>query len=294
MSITWGRLKKEVLALGFESDAVYDSYRDNFITAANSALDILSETVRPLDGVVSMYRHPAKNLLGNSGVAIHDDSGSPTYGAQGVRAFYFECDANGTAVITDDEKETRIALVSNGEFVAYKGFATGNVELRFEGEFEFAVKNVAMYGSLKGDTESDIPSFGDKVPYDMSSLVGECFLGFVSSPIRCLKDGVLMPLDGGEVADGTAYLPYDFEGEFKIFYRRRHRLITEATQDDEIIEIASGLETLLPLLMANRIWLDDDERKATFYWNKYEILRSRLRLDSTSSYDTEFVNERGW
>ncbi len=289
MSTTWGQLKNEVLALGFENDAVYDSYKDSFIIAANAALDILSETVRPLEGRITIYQQPPENLLGSSTIASHNAYGSPTYSAAGVSAYYFECDGNGTAVLNDDNGRKEIVLSSNGAFLPYRGFASGSLTLSFEGDFDYNIRAVAMYGRLKGNTIDDIPQGGERAYYDMNRLAGDNFAGLIGQGVS-VKGGVNAVEVGCEITDGIISLPSDFEGEIEIRYRRRHKRIDTTTPDDEIIELSDGLSPLLPLLMANRVWLDDDERKATYYWNSYEILLSRLN----SGTESEFINERGW
>ncbi len=289
MSMTWGQLKNEVLALGFESDAVYDSYKDSFIIAANAALDILSETVRPLEGRTTLYQQPPDNLLASTTIASHNAYGSPTYSAEGVCAYYFECDGNGRAVLIDDDGTKEIELSSNGTFSPYKGFASGSLTLSFEGEHDFNIRAVAMYGRLRGQTLDDIPQGGERVYYDMHRLVGDGFAGLVGQGVT-VKNGVNALDIGCEITDGVISLPSDYEGEIEIRYRRRHKRIDSLTPDDEIIELSDGLSPLLPLLMANRVFLDDDERKATYYWNSYEMLRARLNTGTES----EFINERGW
>lgn len=52
--------------------------------------------------------------------------------------------------------------------------------------------------------------------------------------------------------------------------------ITDDTSDDHIIEIPDDLVELIPLLAAYHIWLDDDERKATMYYNNFVQKRDAI------------------
>ena len=52
--------------------------------------------------------------------------------------------------------------------------------------------------------------------------------------------------------------------------------ITDDTDDDDRINIASNLQPLVPLLAAHYIWLDDDITKATMYFNEYDQLKDQL------------------
>lgn len=57
--------------------------------------------------------------------------------------------------------------------------------------------------------------------------------------------------------------------------------ITENTDDDFEIELPEKVIDLVPLMAAYFVWLDDDERKATMYWNIADQLREQLMQDMT-------------
>lgn len=50
----------------------------------------------------------------------------------------------------------------------------------------------------------------------------------------------------------------------------------DATEDDDLINIPTELEVLLPLLTAHYIWLDDDITKATIYWNEFDDIKTQI------------------
>lgn len=55
--------------------------------------------------------------------------------------------------------------------------------------------------------------------------------------------------------------------------------ITADTDDDFEIQLPDKVIDLVPLMAAYFVWLDDDERKATMYWNIADQLREQLFAD---------------
>lgn len=53
-------------------------------------------------------------------------------------------------------------------------------------------------------------------------------------------------------------------------------LITSDTDDMEEIDLPEMVCGIVPLMSAYFIWLDDDERKATMYWNNADDLKTQL------------------
>ena len=53
-------------------------------------------------------------------------------------------------------------------------------------------------------------------------------------------------------------------------------LITSDTDDMEAIDLPEMVCGIVPLMSAYFIWLDDDERKATMYWNNADDLKTQL------------------
>lgn len=53
-------------------------------------------------------------------------------------------------------------------------------------------------------------------------------------------------------------------------------LITSDTNEMEAIDLPEMVCGIVPLMSAYFIWLDDDERKATMYWNNADDLKTQL------------------
>ena len=62
----------------------------------------------------------------------------------------------------------------------------------------------------------------------------------------------------------------DYAGSFRVYYDKACTTITSATPDSFVPEIPDRVHHLIPLLAAYYLWLDDEERKATQYYNMYE------------------------
>ena len=65
--------------------------------------------------------------------------------------------------------------------------------------------------------------------------------------------------------------------------------ITENTPDDFEIDLPDRVDYIVPLLASHYVWLDDDQVKATIYWNEYDDFRTRLYEEARSrNYNCEF------
>lgn len=65
--------------------------------------------------------------------------------------------------------------------------------------------------------------------------------------------------------------------------------ITEDTEDTEDIELPDRVIEIVPILASHYVWLDDDQVKATVYWNEYDDFRTRLFEEAQArNYNCEF------
>lgn len=65
--------------------------------------------------------------------------------------------------------------------------------------------------------------------------------------------------------------------------------ITTETEDSEDIELPDRVIEIVPILAAHYVWLDDDQVKATIYWNEYDDFRNRLNDEARNyNYNCEF------
>lgn len=100
-------------------------------------------------------------------------------------------------------------------------------------------------------------------------------------PNYCQLFGPIL-LDGSAISDyridveQTLILPEDIVGEISISYEKYPEVITEATDTTTFCELSNDAVILMPYRMAYRIWLDDDERKASMYQNELISIAQNL------------------
>lgn len=65
--------------------------------------------------------------------------------------------------------------------------------------------------------------------------------------------------------------------------------ITDDTTDDFEIDLPERVLYIVPILASYYIWLDDDQVKATMYWNQYDAMKQELSAEAKSrNYNCEF------
>lgn len=138
-----------------------------------------------------------------------------------------------------------------------------------------AIPVIARYDFTQDGTESGLKR------YDISELTGD-FLAFTDTPVKVYNDsydtfndfeieeGHILVMDAGDI------------GDFSVFYKKRPAVITRNTLDTEPLDIDIKIEPALPLLTSYYVWLDDDERKATQYYNMYDMLKTDLLSEQNS------------
>lgn len=65
--------------------------------------------------------------------------------------------------------------------------------------------------------------------------------------------------------------------------------ITDTTSDDTEIDLPERVIPILSRLASHYVWLDDDQVKATIYWNEYDEFKASLFDEARSrNYNCEF------
>lgn len=65
--------------------------------------------------------------------------------------------------------------------------------------------------------------------------------------------------------------------------------ITDTTTDDTEIDLPERVIPILSRLASHYVWLDDDQVKATIYWNEYDEFKASLFDEARSrNYNCEF------
>lgn len=120
----------------------------------------------------------------------------------------------------------------------------------------------------------------DILYYDMVELTKENdvvkFLEFADTPVM-VGTGVYKKFNDFEIENGsTLVMDGSIEGNFKVFYKKAHVPFTEETPDETEIELPLKVHSLLPLLTAYYVWLEDEKSKAVDYYNQYEKLSQSI------------------
>lgn len=136
-----------------------------------------------------------------------------------------------------------------------------------------AIAQIGIFFPYVATYEFEIDDTDDGILYvDMGDRQG--FLSFADTPILFEKEGTELfksfsdydiEMDRRLVIDATAN-----KGSFRVYYNKECTQVDEDTSDDYVPELPLKAHHLIPLLASYYLWLDDDERKATQYYNMYE------------------------
>jgi hypothetical protein len=128
--------------------------------------------------------------------------------------------------------------------------------------------------------ESEEEGFNE---YDLQSLVDD-FAGFVSdNPVLILDedDGWKGTQEYQILLDQYLYLKKNQAGAFKIIYKKDVMRITMSTSNSFEIELDVEVANIMPLLMAYRVFKDDEPAKAVQYYNEYMQARNEIKQKQT-------------
>ena len=125
--------------------------------------------------------------------------------------------------------------------------------------------------------------------YDMEELTKEdgdvVFLSFTDTPVMVDNNaneqyGAYRRYNNFEIEqDRILVMDGSVSGSFKIFYKKAHTPFAIDTDDLEDIPLPLKAHTLVPLLTAYYVWLEDEKAKAVDYYNQYEKLSQSILND---------------
>ncbi len=299
-------LYNQVAQLGFEDSLEND---DRFYYAANRALLQVS-SIRPAVSAYVINHKPMVNLVKENTFSPIERSDDLCFEAADAKAYYFEADGNGTLYIERMGSASDSWVIigtqefsSARRFIPHKGFikndgafTTGRVRLRFVGEFLYSVKNVAMYQHTYSNSEADIPPYEPYTRYDIGALVPD-FLSLNSPPIS--EDENYERLNQNYDVEGgrVILLPYSSEGCFKVLYRRKPAEIINtglASEDETVIDLDEELCTLLPILIASYVWVEDEPSMAEYYLSLYRERAMDIERRISNATPVTIRNTNGW
>lgn len=299
-------LYDQVAGLGFEKSLEDEDW---FYQAANRAL-LQVNLIRPAISSYVIDHKPMKNLL-DMGFTPVLRSEELIYDAKDVKAYYFEVKGVGSVYVerydTNENKwiiaSDEIRFDNTKSFVAYSGFVKdgkrfidGPVRLRFAGDYLYSIKCVALYQHVYSDRVEDIPAYEPYVRYDLAELTDD-FLTLSDPPItddeeyRKLQEDY--DVEGGKIM----LLPYSVSGCFKILYHRRPRQIENkglAQENESIIDLDEELCSLLPVLIASYIWLEDEPDRAQYYYTLYQTRAAEISAKQRNLSPARIRSSNNW
>lgn len=129
--------------------------------------------------------------------------------------------------------------------------------------------------------------------YDLM-LLAEDFVDFYGNPIITNNGRREVFTDYRVEGKTIINLPEDFIGDLDVYYKAYPTRITDETPDDFEIELDRLVQPLIALLASYFIWLDDDERKATMYFNQYDQQKDLILAINKEPAKATFVGGRLW
>lgn len=297
-------LYEQVAGLGFEKSLEDEDW---FYQAANRAL-LQVNYLRPAISSYVINHKPMKNLIDGSFTPV-ERSEDLIYEATDAKAYYFQADGIGKVVIEKYNSAgtwSRIGEVdlnTTRRFNEYYGFirdgkqfVSGPVRLRFTGDYLYSVKCVAMYQHVYSDDVADIPAYEAYTRYDMTALT-EDFLTLSTPPIT--EDEEYKRLSGDYDVEGgrVILLPYSVTGCFKVLYNRRPRELINngpAQDDESLLDLDEELCSLIPVLIASYIWLEDEPDRAQYYYSQYQARAGEILARERNLSPVQIKSCNGW
>ncbi len=302
--MTVSELYRQSAQLGFE-DSLESG--DRFYFAANRAL-LQVALLRPAISSCVIDHTPLVNRIAGASFDVIRRSRKLCFTANNVKSYYFEADGNGELYVEGFinggwETIGSENLSSTRRFLPYRGiikrddaFFDGNVRLRFAGDYVYSVRNVALYGELFSSEKADVPAYEPFTAYDISTLKDD-FLSLCSSPI-CEDDGYTKLNQEYRVENGCKILlPYSATGVYKVLYRRKPEAIkTERLPENnnDKIDLDEELCTLLPLLVASYVWVEDEPSMAEYYAARYNERAAEILQRERNASPSIIRNTNGW
>jgi hypothetical protein len=282
---TLGDVRREVIALGFEET---NEYTDLFTAAYNEAQTLISRTVVPIRKITTIVNNPPTNVA--NAEEYYNDFAEIEFNAD-AKAYCFEVSGIGRCVISDDNGIRTEDIHSVGKFATYKGFCSGVTSIAFVSSYRLAVRNFAMYDEVMSDNADDIAMYGSWVRYDIAKATDGRFIG--------IDDNYGVTSNGKRVVDyrivgNDLYLPSNADGAYDVHYVAAPTPITADTPNDTPLEVAVDAQPLVPLWVAYRCWMDDDERKATMYRNDFASMAADIVTKPMDTSAPVYRNTTGW
>lgn len=277
--MTPNQLKDIVLQLGFETTLESE---DSFFSALARALYTVFIDRPQISFAELMIPKRSGNLISKG--FVHEPTAPEEYSLIGA-AVSFRISGIGGYIITCGGKSYERTFDS--ELCVCRERLNGPSTIRFVGEYSYTVSALAVFPSLTGPDEKDIPVFNEGFRIDLKTRIAD-FLAPYEAPKT--ENGDLIA--GAEISSGILTLPDSFSGYLRLSYLRTPRIPTHEDRSSEI-DMPEETRELLPLLVASYLWLDDDPEKAEYYRALYADGINTLRRNVFRRLDNVYKTN-GW
>jgi hypothetical protein len=309
--MTVSELYSQVACLGFEG-SLEDG--NGFYHSANRALSQVG-SLRPAVSACEITHSPLPNLLDDFFSPIEKPSDKTlVFEADGAKAFYFEANGKGSYKVEALDDKGFWRECGDGEFynegnpspinskflpvrdfIKRDGdFVQGRIKLTISGEYLFSVRCVALYKDVYSEKQIDIPALKPSTEYDMAEISTD-FVSFACPPIE-FEGYDKMRTEYG-IEGSKLLLPRSYSGVVRVLYNRKRKELepTEYPEKDAtLLDLDPELCTLLPLLVASYVWLEDEEAKASYYMNLYRERAAEIERKNRSYAPIKIKNIYGW
>lgn len=276
--MTYNELRAQVASLGFERTVSDD---DALLRAVERALSILHLDVAEIRKKRIFVRAPRLTKVYKS--ILHRGGGEERLELSGT-AFSFRPHGDGEFLLSTENDTTRVKFYADGGIV--KGSISGRATITFTGAYDYVITSLASFDGGFDLSLSGVPEYSEEREIDLAVEIGD--FGGLSAMPRCVSANMTEP---SITARGRSlYLPFSFEGEVEISYRRVPR---RPIKSGEPLDLPAGSEQLFPFLVASFVWLDDDEEKAQYYMALYRDGIAKLSMLAPSQRTTEYKTN-GW
>ena len=278
--MTLDELKNDVAALGFEGSVEDDSI---FISSVNRALGIIY-TDRPVTKT-SIVHFDAPRISFKREFIEHHSGEDITLTVRGM----------GLSFRTIGEGECTIRETGGGG--SFVNFSTHNqltrrkikneATITFSGDYYYTVSNLVVFDDLTSTNLTDIREYSPRKEALPTEYCSD-FRAFAGPP-RDINGEIV---NEAELRDGRISVPFEFSGDIYLTYYRTPTKITQMNPN-LVIDVSEECATLLPLLTASFLWLDDDAAKAQYYMSLYRDSIANIKRFSTMRIDNKY-SVNGW
>ena len=202
------------------------------------------------------------------------------------KAFSMRLYGSGNVIIDKKGNQVMKDFDCNGDYM--KEFIDGESTLTFVGQNSYTVCDLVTFDQTPTKNAHDIPDADGYTVIDLRESLPD-FLSLECMP----TDTSGNTLENALVFDGKIKFPDSFSGEISLVYRKRPIMPTLDSPDSRI-DVPVEYDSLLALLCAAYMLIDDEPEKAALYREEYERMLSVITRNFPYSLECKYIDTNGW